>query len=776
MKSYLSLIPISAKVHKRQNRMTILCIIMSVLLVSTIFSVSDMTIRGEDSYMKEKHGNWHIRLDGISQGLSEEIKKRPDVEAVGWSESFNSNVDQPYFLGENKATLYGVDSVYITQLANGVKEGAFPQSDSEVMLSSNAKEAIGIQLGETVVLRTPAGEDSFTVSGFGSDDEEYYRGQSYLIGVYLTQGAFQAVMEKNGVAQNPSCYVKFKDASQAAKAKSEFQTQFNLPEDSIQENTAVMALAGKSSRSSVMNFYGIAAILFVLVVLAGALMISGSMNSNVAQRTKFFGMMRCIGASRRQVMTFVQIEALNWCKTAIPVGLVLGLAISWGICALLHYGIGGEFAGVPVFTPSPIGLISGAVTGIVTVLLAARSPARHAARVSPVAAVSGNTDAALSVRHASKFRFGTVEWMLGVHHATASKKSWFLMTASFALSIILFLCFSVGMDFAHQLMPSLSPWQPDLTLNGFANELVLEKDVCDQISAMDGVEHVFGSSYLDNVPAASSRPGVDHVNLVSYSDYLLESSEDSVVEGDISAVSGDSGQVMTVKNKDNPLQVGDSITIDGKEVKITGALSNGLYPSEYSIICSPETFERLTGEKNYNLIGAQLGKNAADDTVRQIAGFAASDVIFADMREENQENNSSYLAVNFIMYCFLGVIAIITLFNIMNSISMSVTARFKQYGAMRAVGMDSGQLVRMVCAEAFTYAVSGLVVGCGLGIPLSYFLHVKLLTRYFGVAWNFPVGLFCITIVFVLVSALAAVRAPSVRINHMTITAAINEL
>ena len=64
MKSYLSLIPISAKVHKRQNRMTILCIIMSVLLVSTIFSVSDMTIRGEDSYMKEKHGNWHIRLDG----------------------------------------------------------------------------------------------------------------------------------------------------------------------------------------------------------------------------------------------------------------------------------------------------------------------------------------------------------------------------------------------------------------------------------------------------------------------------------------------------------------------------------------------------------------------------------------------------------------------------------------------------------------------------------------------------------------------------------------
>lgn len=45
MKSYLNLVTISAKVHKRQNRMTILCIIISVLLVTTIFSGADMMIR-----------------------------------------------------------------------------------------------------------------------------------------------------------------------------------------------------------------------------------------------------------------------------------------------------------------------------------------------------------------------------------------------------------------------------------------------------------------------------------------------------------------------------------------------------------------------------------------------------------------------------------------------------------------------------------------------------------------------------------------------------------
>ena len=59
MKSYLSLIPISAKVRKRQNRMTLLCIIISVLLVTTIFSMADMAIRMEKTRVMEKQGAWH---------------------------------------------------------------------------------------------------------------------------------------------------------------------------------------------------------------------------------------------------------------------------------------------------------------------------------------------------------------------------------------------------------------------------------------------------------------------------------------------------------------------------------------------------------------------------------------------------------------------------------------------------------------------------------------------------------------------------------------------
>ena len=65
--------------------------------------------------------------------------------------------------------------------------------------------------------------------------------------------------------------------------------------------------------------------MFLLVLIAGVLMISSSMNSSVTQRTQFFGMMRCIGMSKQQIVRFVRLEALYWCKTAVPIGLVLSL-------------------------------------------------------------------------------------------------------------------------------------------------------------------------------------------------------------------------------------------------------------------------------------------------------------------------------------------------------------------------------------------------------------------------------------------------------------------
>ena len=776
MKSYLSLIPISAKVRKRQNRMTVLCIIISVFLVTAIFSVADMMIRTESDFMISNHGNWHIAIKNISQNNAEEISNRSDVTAVGVASQFNFEGEQPYRVNEKRTVLYGTDEVYITQISNGIVEGTFPANDEEVMLTPNSVTALGVQLGDSVTLHTPAGDRTFTISGFGTDDESYYNNQTYLIGSYLTQSAFTSVMTQNGVTNNElTYYVQFESAAKAANAITELQTQYQLSDGSISENTGVMGMAGQSNNTAMQSMYGLAAILFVLVLLAGILMISGSMNSIIAQRTQFFGMLRCIGASRQQIIRFVRLEALNWCKTAVPIGVVFGTIISWIICATLHYGIGGEFSTTPVFQISPVGLISGVVVGVVTVFLAAQSPAKRAAKVSPISAVSGNVANKSSVKHAIKFSLGKIDNSLGIHHAVEKKKNWFLMTASFALTIMLVFSFSVILDFAKQLVPSLSVTSADIALSSYANKMDIERSLVDEIKKIDGVANAYGSSYVENIPATSSRAGIDHINIVSYDDTLLDYSKGSIAQGSLDTVYGNSNKVATVFNRNNSLHIGDTIQFAGEEVEITCALSQGLFGDDLIIICSQETFDRIMGGTKYGLIGIQLDSNATEETIAEIRSLENDDIIITDQREGNKQNNATYWAARIVCYGFLAIIGVISLFNIVNSISMSVSARIKQYGAMRAVGMDNRQLKRMISAEAYTYAISGLIVGCGIGLPLSRFLYNRLITHYFGIEWRFPILWFGIVVAFIFISAIVSVYAPAKRIRNMEITETINE-
>jgi putative ABC transport system permease protein len=777
MKSYLSLIPISAKVRKRQNRMTVLCIIISVFLVTAIFSVADMMIRTESDFMISNHGNWHIAIKNISQNNADEISNRSDVTAVGVASQFNFEGEQPYRVNEKRTVLYGTNEVYITQISNGIVEGTFPANDEEVMLTPNSVTALGVQLGDSVTLHTPAGDRTFTISGFGTDDESYYNNQTYLIGSYLTQSAFTSVMAQNGVTNNElTYYVQFESAAKAANAITELQTQYQLSDGSISENTGVMGMAGQSNNTAMQSMYGLAAILFVLVLLAGILMISGSMNSIIAQRTQFFGMLRCIGASRQQIIRFVRLEALNWCKTAVPIGVVFGTIISWIICATLHYGIGGEFSTTPVFQISPVGLISGVVVGVVTVFLAAQSPAKRAAKVSPISAVSGNVANKSSVKHAIKFSLGKIDNSLGIHHAVEKKKNWFLMTASFALTIMLVFSFSVILDFAKQLVPSLSVTSADIALSSYANKMDIERSLVDEIKKIDGVANAYGSSYVENIPATSSRAGIDHINIVSYDDTLLDYSKGSIAQGSLDTVYGNSNKVATVFNRNNSLHIGDTIQFAGEEVEITCTLSQGLFGDDLIIICSQETFDRIMGGTKYGLIGIQLDSNATEETIAEIRSLENDDIIITDQREGNKQNNATYWAARIVCYGFLAIIGVISLFNIVNSISMSVSARIKQYGAMRAVGMDNRQLKRMISAEAYTYAISGLIVGCGIGLPPSRFLYNRLITHYFGIEWRFPILWFGIVVAFIFISAIVSVYAPAKGIRNMSITATINEL
>lgn len=773
MKSYLSLIPISAKVRKRQNRMTILCIVIAVLLVTVIFSLSEMFLRMESDSMEAKHGSWQLQLEDPTEDQLDSLQGRTGLFRTGMLETFNFDGDAAGYLVKNKkAVLYGAEESTLAQFSDSITEGRFPQNDTEAMLTPNAADSIGAAVGDTVTVHTPAGDYEFTVCGIGTEDASYYAEQTYLVGVYLTKETFDVLMQANEtVAEISLCYLQFDTAAHAAKARNELEDEGC----SVRENLAVMGLAGQSSNASMLDIYSLAVVLFVLVLLAGVLMISGSMNSSIAQRTRFFGMLRCTGASRAQVVRIVRMEALSWCKTAVPVGLVLGTGISWAVCAVLHYGIGGEWATMPVGKLSPVGLICGTVVGLLTVLLAAQAPARRAAKVSPVAAVSGNADAAKTAFHAAKLQGRRVETALGIHHAVSARKNWFLMTASFALSILLFFVFSVLLDFATLLMPGMTAYQPDIALNGYANGAVLDRSLVDEIAALPGVTHVYGVSFaaLDVTAADGTTYAAD---LCAYDEGMLNGAKRDLAKGTMDGVAGDNGKALVLFTRENHFQVGDTVTIRGQTLTICGALSQGIGQDDQTIFCSRETYDRIMGVQPYTSIYVQVAKDVPDETLAVLRSYENADIIVQNIRQSNQANIASYWAVRIGAYCFLVVLALITLVNIVNSISMSVSARTKQYGVLRAIGMDSRQLARMIAAEGFTYAVSGLLVGCALGLVLHHSIYVRLVTHYFGQAWQLPLPEILLASVFALAAAGIAVYAPAKRLCTMPVTEVLSEL
>lgn len=560
---------------------------------------------------------------------------------------------------------------------------------------------------------------------------------------------------------------------------------FSMAEMGIRmEQARLIEKHGSLSVSDLMNstagqtLLTAAVVLSLPVLAAGVLMIASSMNSSVAQRIEFFGMMRCIGMSKRQITRFVRLEALHWCKTAVPAGLVMGTVTTWGLCAVLRFAVGEEFSNIPVFGVSFLGIALGIFVGVVTVLLAASAPARRAAKVSPVTAVSGNADHEKAKQRTTHIRFQKIETALGFNHAVSARKNLVLMTGSFALSIILFLSFSVMIDFVNCLMPQSSAASDIDIASSDGN--TIPPELLDTIRSTDGVKEVYGRRSVFHVPVQTG--GYHTADLISYDDFDLRAlKKDGALKkgSDLSKVYGDSSYVLAISDKD--IKIGDTIKIGNESLKIAGLLKydpfseNGLANGKLTLITSAKTLERLTGVSDDSLVMVQLSGGATDETVNAIKNAAQGKYDFRDKRDESTAG--TYTAFVFCVYAFLLIIALVALLNIVNSISMSVSARTRQYGAMRAVGMDGRQITKMIAAEAFTYAFFGCVIGCVTGLLISRWLYGFLITEHFPYAvWRFPIGSLIIILVFVSLAAFAAVYAPSKRIRRMEITDAIKNL
>jgi putative ABC transport system permease protein len=220
-------------------------------------------------------------------------------------------------------------------------------------------------------------------------------------------------------------------------------------------------------------------------------------------------------------------------------------------------------------------------------------------------------------------------------------------------------------------------------------------------------------------------------------------------------------------------KTGDTVTLHTpfgeKRARIAGILSSTNASSEAGslgyIICSEQLFTESIGAAGYTAVDIQLAGSGTDETVSAIRSLLPSDVSIADKRLSNSESQSSYYTGAVFIYGFLFIIALITVFNIFNSMNASVAARTRQYGVMRSIGMGAGQLYKMIAAEATTYAV----LGCVLGLPLNKMMFQFLIADKWGTTWQLPVASLLLIVMLCFGSAALAIRRPVKRIGQLSI-------
>lgn len=767
MKSYLDLVPQYEKVHRKNSRISVLCIVISVLLVTTIFSMADMALRAQKGYFIKTNGEYHVSLKDIDEQTAEMVGSRIDVSVCGWTYQGSTGM-----IGEKPVIFAGANESAFSSLTEmNMQSGVYPAQADEALLNQAALEQLGLAVGDMVTVTVPDGSrKDYLITGVLENMGSLLKADVY--GMVLTEDGFREIADENA-KEGSTFRIQFKSGVNIQAAIRQIKETYGLNDGQVAENAALLGLMGQSENSTMQSLYIVAAFLVLLVLIAGTVMIAASFNTNVLERVQFYGLLRCLGASKKQVKRFVILQGLRQSMKAVPFGLIIGQILTWCACLLLKSISGERFSEIPLFQFSVVGLIAGTVIGFLIVLLASLSPAKKAAKVSPVTAISGNTQLTQNKKAANTKLF-RVETSMGIFHALSVKKNVFLMTCSFAISIMMFLSFQVMVTFLDQGMPALAPSAADVSIAMGATPL--DRTLSDEISKVDGVDKVFGRMEQTGV-SASYGSDTGTFTLVSYTDKQFQWAKQDLNKGSITSVQNENGYALITYRDGLNWNVGDTVTLHtsagDKQITIAGivtttnaANSAGSYGY---MICSEQTFIEIAGDLGYTTIDVQLTNAGDDNTVSAIRGLIPADSNVSDKRLTNSEAQSSYYTGAVFIYGFLIIIALITVFNIFNSMNASVASRTKQYGIMRSIGMGANQLYKMIAAEAFTYAILGCAVGCALGLPLNRAMFQFLIADKWGAGWTVPIASLLLIVLLCLISAAIAIRRPIKQISKMAI-------
>lgn len=557
----------------------------------------------------------------------------------------------------------------------------------------------------------------------------------------------------------------------------------NIYHENLEFNEHLLRLLSASAYDNING--GIDKIIILvtsLVIICTIATVYNAFSISISERKKQFGILNSIGATKSQTTKLVLMEAFLVSVIGIPLGLLAGtfaIDIVFKIIGTF-YGSSmiGELELRVVYSPTVI--ILSAIIVIITILISAILPARQAAKISPLEAIKNSSNLKIGKVKDSKIvrALFKAEGVLAYKNLRRNKKKFRITLFSLIISVVIFISFSGFMtlfinankvqfgEINYDLRLSSSTTMDDKSLNELKNipginrvaeindcsigvylpENKINKNNEDLINDTTYFlkEKIDNKTVYDILNCSTKLPGDFEINKINIKEGSFDKKEAIKEKGVIlvrKTYYEEPGKKYEFELTN--YKVGDRVTaytteydgeketrkeIEFKIMAITDDISTGSSGYNYmglEFITYDEVGEKLGFNTDANEV--YISTNGDEDirnTVKDIANKYGYDVF--DIMEDVKSMEDTLMVMQIFVYGFVTVISLVSITNIVNTISTNINLRKRELAIIKSIGVTPGGFNKMIYMESLLYGALALIYGIPLGIGLVALMNVIL--------------------------------------------------
>lgn len=707
-------------------------------------------------------------------------------------------------------------------------DGRGPQADDEVVIDKKSADDAGYAVGDTATVLVKGGPQPVTISGvvrFGEVDSP--GGASFVM--FTTEAAQRLVAE-------PGQFDSISVVADDGISQDEITRRISevLPTGAEAVTGQEVTEENQDAIRSGLSFFNTFMLVFaVIALIVGAFIIFNTFSITVAQRTRENALLRALGASKRQILLSVGLEAVAVGVVASLIGLALGVLVASALKSLLD-ALGFEIPSTGIVFSVSTAVIS-FLTGVIVTAVAAVAPARKAAKVPPIAAIRGITVG--STGYGSKERVivgavllggGVAALLYGLFGGAEDA----VMIVGAGVLLVFFGVATLGRSIALPLSRVIG-W-PLPRARGIAGNLAREnamrnpKRTAATASALmigvglvsfitifassakesfgDTIDRSFTGDFVLTHPAGvdptvteqlNQLPEVDvassirqgHADVDGDASYVLAVDPATMFQlFDVGTVAGSTEDFTAAGDRgiavfedvatDKGLQIGDTVPVVFKDTGPQELVVSMIYSENQP--AGDWLLTQAAYEANFaDQFDLQVFVKKASDTDTTTA-LAAVDrvadqypgVKVLDQTEYKAEQMSFVDQLLGLVYALLGLAIVIAVMGIGNTLALSIIERTREVGVLRAVGMTRGQLRSTIRWESVIIALQGTLLGLLIGAFFAWALVTALDDEGLG-TFNLPVTSLVVVVLLAAVAGVAAAVIPARRAAKLNILGAI---